>query len=716
MSPSIAAKAERGAHELVDTAERMLQEMGVKPGPNTLFSVTNSVYYLPIVLGYSAKPVETIRELNEVLKQARALLPTDPALAALLASETIETLCAIRGALAQPGDEASGPLGITNPISDAQVRSWGVQLADGRMPGIALIMGSASNNAVNAILIEELRQHHILCLLSGHGLPDQLQEEGVGLGDRAYIIPLGSEPSSAAHALGFAARCAMKLGGHKPGAWDEILQYGKRRTPGFVLALGELDDRSWAVALAAQSFGFSLITDGRVPGTDTSHSRLFEPIAGEDDRQTAMRLAEECISARGLKLRQYKVSLPVGYSPAFEDEVIGNADLRIQFGGKGVSAFELLQIAAPDALPDGKVDVVGPELAELAGPGPVEFGLVVMAAGKKLEADFEAYLERQMHTFLNYASGIQHSGGKDAISIRISKAAAAHGLTFQSLGRLLHTRFHEEFPDAIEKLQVLIITDGRSQAEWRAKAHDVHQLRLQRLASLTDNDVDEFYVCTNCRTFAPSNVSIISPERVSPCGKSSWLDAKASYTLNPAGARRPIKVGKALDPAKGIWEGTNKYAKTTTHGRISEVALYSIMHTPMSACGDFECMVVLIPEANGVMVVSHDDTSLTPAGITIDTFSSVAAGEQIPGVVGIGKSHLLSPRFIAAEGGFKRVVWMSSTLKESLSEELKAVCTREGDPDLMDKIADERQVATVEQLISWLKEHRHPALEMERMF
>ena len=140
------------------------------------------------------------------------------------------------------------------------------------------------------------------------------------------------------------------------------------------------------------------------------------------------------------------------------------------------------------------------------------------------------------------------------------------------------------------------------------------------------------------------------------------------------------------------------------------------MHTPMSACGDFECMVVLIPEANGVMVVSHDDTSLTPAGITIDTFSSVAAGEQIPGVVGIGKSHLLSPRFIAAEGGFKRVVWMSSTLKESLSEELKAVCTREGDPDLMDKIADERQVATVEQLISWLKEHRHPALEMERMF
>ena len=131
---------------------------------------------------------------------------------------------------------------------------------------------------------------------------------------------------------------------------------------------------------------------------------------------------------------------------------------------------------------------------------------------------------------------------------------------------------------------------------------------------------------------------------------------------------------------------------------------------------------VLVVELDHVALLTqqcdHADliSTSTPAGITIDTFSSVAAGEQIPGVVGIGKSHLLSPRFIAAEGGFKRVVWMSSTLKESLSEELKAVCTREGDPDLMDKIADERQVATVEQLISWLKEHRHPALEMERMF
>jgi CO dehydrogenase/acetyl-CoA synthase beta subunit len=128
-------------------------------------------------------------------------------------------------------------------------------------------------------------------------------------------------------------------------------------------------------------------------------------------------------------------------------------------------------------------------------------------------------------------------------------------------------------------------------------------------------------------------------------------------------------------------------------------------------------MVMLIPEANGVMVLSHEDATLpTPAGITIDTFSSLTAGEQIPGVLGIGKSFLLSPKFILPEGGFKRVVWMSSRLKESMRDDLQAVCEREGAPDLLDKIADEHSVSTAEQLVRWLQEHDHPARHMEKMY
>lgn len=137
----------------------------------------------------------------------------------------------------------------------------------------------------------------------------------------------------------------------------------------------------------------------------------------------------------------------------------------------------------------------------------------------------------------------------------------------------------------------------------------------------------------------------------------------------------------------------------------------------MTACGCFECIVMLIPEANGVMVVSREDPSMTPAGMTFSTLAGIAGGGlQTPGVMGVGKFYLISPKFISADGGFKRVIWMSSVLKESMADELQAVAEREGDPDLIHKIPDDRNASTVEELLAWLEEHNHPALVMDPIF
>ena len=145
--------------------------------------------------------------------------------------------------------------------------------------------------------------------------------------------------------------------------------------------------------------------------------------------------------------------------------------------------------------------------------------------------------------------------------------------------------------------------------------------------------------------------------------------------------------------------------------------MYSIMENPMTACGCFECIVMLIPEANGVMVVSREDTSMTPAGMTFSTLAGMAGGGlQTPGVMGVGKYYLTSPKFISADGGFKRVVWMSSFLKESMAEELKAVSEREGVPDIIDRIADETICTDVDGLLDYLAEKQHPALEMDLIF
>ena len=56
---------------------------------------------------------------------------------------------------------------------------------------------------------------------------------------------------------------------------------------------------------------------------------------------------------------------------------------------------------------------------------------------------------------------------------------------------------------------------------------------------------------------------------------------------------------------------------------------------------------------------------------------------------------------------------MSSNLKEVMADDLKTVCEREGDPGLLDRIADSRSVTTVEELVPFLEEHQHPALAMD---
>ncbi|HET9590491.1 MAG TPA: CO dehydrogenase/CO-methylating acetyl-CoA synthase complex subunit beta, partial [Anaerolineales bacterium] len=473
------------------------------------------------------------------------------------------------------------------------------------------------------------------------------------------------------------------------------------------------------------NFGFPVIADTVIPEilptgiTTYEHvvSLPFGMIEGKDDLERAERLVQKCIEVRGVKVKVSNVDVPVPYGSAFEGEVVRKADLRVEFGGKRSRAFEFLQMAKLDEVTDGKIEVIGPDFSQMPAQGSMDMGIIIKVAGRQMQQDFEPVLERQIHYFVNGASGIQHVGQRDIAWIRISNNAADKGFNLGHFGKILHARFHEDFGAIVDKVQVTIVTDPALHAEWLARARVAYDFRNKRLADLTDNKVDEFYSCTLCQSFAPNHVCVVSPERLGLCGAYNWLDCKASFSINPTGPNQPIKLGKSIDFSKGYWEGTNDYAKIGSHGVVQEVSMYSIMENPMTACGCFECIVMLIPEANGVMVVSREDTSMTPAGMTFSTLAGIAGGGlQTPGVMGVGKFYLISPKFISADGGFKRVVWMSSILKQTMSDEFKAVCEREGDPDLLDRIADERNVTTVEDLLAWLEAHNHPAMAMEPMF
>ena len=597
------------------------------------------------------------------------------------------------------------------------------------MPGFAAIVGAAKSNDVAVKIVRELQKRNILCFLSGNvngrSIIHQLNEEGVELGYDTYTVPFGTDTISAIYALGFAVRSALTFGGLKGGQARDILLYNKARVFAFVLALGEVDDLKYAAAAGAINFGFPVIADTVIPQilptgvTTYEHvvSMPFNEIDGKDDLERAERLVQKCIEVRGVKVRLADVPVPVPYGSAFEGEVVRRADMRIEFGGKHARCFEFLQMAPLDEVVDGKVEVVGPGFEDIPPEGNMDLGIVAKVAGRQMEQDFEPVLERQFHYFINGASGIQHIGQRDITWIRLSKAAVDKGFNIEHLGKILHARLHADFGAIVDKVQVTIYTDPTLVNENLAKARLAYDFRNKRLADLTDEKVEEFYSCTLCQSFAPNHVCVVSPERLGLCGAYNWLDCKASFNINPTGPNQPIRLGKQLDPVKGYWAGINDYAKVGSHGVVEQVSMYSIMENPMTACGCFECIVMLIPEANGVMVVSREDPSMTPSGMTFSTLAGIAGGGlQTPGVMGVGKFYLISPKFIFAEGGFKRVVWMSSILKETMADELAVVVSRLGEPDLIEQIADERQVTSVDDLMAWLEAHNHPALIMDPMF
>jgi len=464
MSKYIATRAIRGANALVAEAEAMLRDAIAAKGEDAPVEFPNTAYYLPVIYGMLGHKVITLGDLRPAIEHAKTLLhplprddiwspylgeTLDSGQATLLAAEAIE---GIRFALGQqpepyPGFEMSGSTSYMNdgsgrdhlngPIDDIQLRSWGIQLVDGRMPGFAAIVGAAKSNEVAVKIVRELQQRSILVFLSGNvngrSIIDQLHEEGVEMGYDTYIVPFGRDTLSAIYALGFATRSALTFGGMDPGQWHDILLYNKYRVFAFVLALGEVDDLKYAAAAGAISYGFPTIADTVIPEilptgvTQYEHviSMPFDEIDGADDMERAERLVQKAIEVRGVKLKITEVPVPVPYGSAFEGEVVRRADMRI--------------MVPMDDVRDGDVQVIGPGMDTVPEGGGLDMGILVEVAGRKMQEDFEPVLERQIHYFINGASGVQHIGQRDIAWLRIAKSAAEKGFGLEHFGKITPT-------------------------------------------------------------------------------------------------------------------------------------------------------------------------------------------------------------------------------------------------------------------------------------
>jgi acetyl-CoA synthase len=723
---------------MVGKAEEALTKAIEKHGKDTAVAYPNTAYYLPIPLLFLGQKVQKMGDLEETLQEAKGLLgripeekvwlpylgeTLDSGVATLLAEEIIESLKYVNGA-----NPASGIwLGFTG---DSILRQQGIKLVDGRMPGFAAIVGSTDDNEKAVKMIRELQQRNILVFLAGHtngrAIAEQLAEEDIEMSWDTFLVPYGKEITAAIHALNFAARSAMTFGGVEAGdleAAKQILLYNKDRVYAFVMALGSDDgvnedqlitDEKYATAAGAINFGFPVIADVGIPQILPTGICTYEHVI------SGIKLDEivnRAVELRGLTIKIEELPIPVPYGAGFEGERVRRENMFVQFGGKYTDAFELLQMKPMDDVEDGKIEVIGPEVDEMKEGEAYPLGILVEVAGRDFQEDFESVLERRIHEFISCANGIFHMGQRSIIWVRISKDAHKAGFKIRHFGDILVAMMHEEFSRIVDRVQVKIYTDAQETAKLLETAKEIYSVRDDKIGGMTDEDVDQFYSCTLCQSYAPNHVCIVTPQRLGLCGAYTWLDCKASYQINAHGPNEPVDKGQVLDPAKGQWQNINDYIAVKSNGNLQKFNAYSIMEEPMTSCGCFECIAAVVPEANGIMIVDRDFTGMTPIGMTFSTLAGqVGGGMQIPGFTGIGKMYISSPKFISAEGGHTRIVWMSKQLKDEVADRLTERLSQAGITDLFDKIATEQDAEEPDQLVEYLTKVGHPALEMDPLF
>ena len=679
-------------------------------GADKAVGFPDTAYCLPCYYAVTGVKVKTLGDLKEAVGVVKTLMTRnhelDDALmsgvATALCAEFIEALKYIDGA-APYAEPCYGHL------SDAIIRNLGVPLVTGDIPGVAVILGSAPTAQEGVDLIKSYQAQGILVALVGE-IIDQCEELGYKTGAGLRVVPLGKDVTSVIHIVSVAIRAALIFGNVTPGDAGALLAYTSQRVPAFVNAFKPIDDVILAAGAGAIKLGFPVISNeteniAEVPGA------LIQQL-------DTLAMNPTSLEARGIKIKVTNIDIPVAFASAFEGEIIRRGDMQVEFDGSRVDCFELVQSKDLSEVEDHKIEVIGPDFDAWEAGEKHSIGYVVEVAGKNMQSDFESVIERKFHSYINCIEGVMHTGQRDMIRIRVSKDAYAAGFRAKHIGEVLYAKIKNEYEAIVDKCQVKIYTNPEDCTKLRHElAIETFNKRDERLNSLTDEAVDVYYSCILCQAFSPSHVCVVTPERLGLCGAVSWLDAKATNELDPSGPCQIITKERLIDERTGAYEDVNEAVKKFSQGAVEEVTLYSIMENPMTSCGCFECICGIEPFSNGVVIANREYAGVTPLGMTFPELASMTGGGvQTPGFMGHGKHFIASKKFMKAEGGIERIVWMPKELKETVAERLNKTAKELYDIDnFTDMIGDETIAEDPETLLAFLTEKGHPALGLDPM-
>ncbi|MBN1367697.1 MAG: CO dehydrogenase/CO-methylating acetyl-CoA synthase complex subunit beta [Dehalococcoidales bacterium] len=731
MSKIIASAAIRGAHKILGNAEAKWKSAMEKWGANEPVGFPNTAYYLPVIYGILGMKIAKLGDMEPVLKKCRVMLPPlvkevhplpylgptlDAGMLTLFAEEIIEAIRYLETPdfYTKTEDVTADNIWL-GAADDIILRKRGVEFVDGTAPGFAAIVGAAPTKEIAVSIAQELQQKNLYVFMAseynGKRFSEQLVEAGVQIGWPTRLVSFGPDISAAVFAMGFATRAAMSFGGIEPGDFRKILIYNKDRVFAFVLPMGFVSDEWYANAAGAINWGFPTIADTPIPEILPTGICTYEHVVSNIPHD---KLVAKAVEVRGLKVTVANVPVPVAYGPAFEGERVRGDDIYLECGGGKTHMVEWVTTKQMNEIEDGKIEVVGQELADIKPGSRLPLAIAVEVAGRQMQEDYEPILERQIHHLINYAQGVMHIGQRDIAWIRISKQAVEKGFKLRDIGVILHAKLHQDFGRIFDKIQVKLYTKEEDVNKVVEKARSVYGVRDARIEGMTDETTDTYYSCTLCQSFAPSHVCVISPERTGLCGSYNWMDCKASFEINPTGPNQPVPKGETVDAKLGQWKGVNDFVYKASRQKIDHYNFYSLVYDPMTTCGCCECIAAILPGCNGIMTVNRDYAGETPCGMKFTTLAgTVGGGLSTSGFVGHSKYNVCQRKFVLGDGGLKRMVWMPKMLKEEIADRLNARAKEIGIPNFIDMIADETIGVTEEDIMPFLQEKGHPALSME---
>ncbi|MCW4055802.1 MAG: CO dehydrogenase/CO-methylating acetyl-CoA synthase complex subunit beta, partial [Candidatus Bathyarchaeota archaeon] len=396
--------------------------------------------------------------------------------------------------------------------------------------------------------------------------------------------------------------------------------------------------------------------------------------------------------------------IPVDVGVIYEGERIRWSAAQLELGGPRVERkFELVRAQPLDAIEDGKIEVIGPDISEMEKRS-YPIGIYIQVAGKEVEEELEGVFERRIHEYTNFIEGLMHVNQRYDVWLRLSEKSFKKGLnSLKMVGKVLYRLYKTELP-IIEKIQIAFITDKDKVDEMFGTAMKVYEERDARARGLKDEDVDEFYGCNLCQSFAPTHSCVITPQRYANCGAISWFDGRAAARVDPKGPIFQMTKGECIDPIIGEYAGANESLKKNTMGTITRIQLYTAFGYPHTSCGCFEATAFFVPEVDGLGIVDRGFKGTAVNGLTFSAIAdSTAGGRQVDGFHGISFEYMRSPKFLQANGGWDRIVWMPKTAKERVKDFIPE--------HLFDKIATEEDVSNVEELTTFLSEKEHPVVE-----